>query len=96
MIGVRAFMIPASIEETRSCANANNTPGITFKSNPTIQRCASSFKLKVGLNLFSNTSIQRVAAPKKQRKKVTPTGVRKVSAFSIKRKEAPQTIPREI
>ena len=96
MIGVSAFIIPARIEETRSCANANNTPGITLSKIPINHRCNSttgSRGIRIPLNIATHQSAR---APSRQRRKAIPTGVRKVSVFSMKRKEEPHTIPRAI
>jgi len=94
MIGVKAFMMPARIEETLSCANAKSTPGSTFSNIPTTHNWrirSESLIIRIFLKIRTN---QRANAPSAQRRKATPTGVRKVNERSMNKNEAPHVIPK--
>ena len=91
--GVVELTIPAKTDVTFVCASAINVPGITFVINASANTCNHNFRSRGILIFLIKTIIQIVVAPKKQRRKETPTGFKNLRACSIKRKEQPQKTP---
>jgi len=87
-------MIPARIEVTSVSATANRIPGITLSKSETTHKWRQVDLSRGKCKPITLSAINKVIAPKAQRPKATPNGVKNSRPNLIKMNEQPQTTPK--